>query len=196
MLASLRGSRVCWCSGCAGDVGGADAVAVGDGGQALDVGAEQPRERPRLGLAQLRELRGDVGDRAVVLAELPAGARSGAPRQRSRRRSERLGQGVAPGAPGRPRGPRRRAAPRAARPAARRSRRPPRSPPVSATNRSAAAARSSYACSKAARPASVSGNSRGGRPRPRCRPPSGRCSRRWPARRRPARRGGGGRRPG
>ena len=51
------------------------------------------------------------------------------------------------------------------------------SPPVSARNRSAAAARSSYACGKLARPCAVSRNSRGGRPRPRCAPPSGRCSR-------------------
>ena len=47
-------------------------VAVGDGGQTLDVGAEQLGERGRLGLAQLRELGRDVRDRAVVLAELVA----------------------------------------------------------------------------------------------------------------------------
>ena len=52
------------------DVGRADTVAVGDGGQPLDVGAEQPGERLGLGLAQLGELLGHVGDRAVVLAQL------------------------------------------------------------------------------------------------------------------------------
>ena len=58
------------------DAGGADAVAVGDGGQPLDVGAEHPAEGLGLGLAQLRELVGDVGDRAVVLAQLLAPCRS------------------------------------------------------------------------------------------------------------------------
>ena len=56
------------------DEGGADAVAVGDGGEALDVDVEQAPEGGRLGVAQLRELRGDVLDRAVVLAQLDAGA--------------------------------------------------------------------------------------------------------------------------
>ncbi len=64
-----RGNR---CRG-TGDVGGADTVAVGDGGQSLDVPAEQPREDLGLGLAQLGELLGHVRDRAVVLAELLAG---------------------------------------------------------------------------------------------------------------------------
>ena len=67
------------CDGRQRDVGGADAVAVGDRGQPLDVGAEQPLERPGLGLAQFGELLGDVGDRAVVLADLHA-ARRRAPR--------------------------------------------------------------------------------------------------------------------
>ena len=54
-------------------VGGADAVAVGDGGETLDMGAEQAREHLGLGLAQVGELPGHVGDRAVVLADLLAG---------------------------------------------------------------------------------------------------------------------------
>ena len=73
------------------DVGGADAVAVGDGGQSLDMRAEQAGEDLGLGLAQLRELLGDVRDRAVVLAQLlprsRAAARPGASWQRSRRRT-------------------------------------------------------------------------------------------------------------
>ncbi len=59
-----------------GDVGGADAVAVGDGGEPLDVASEQAGEDLGLGLAQLRELGGDVGDRAVVLAQLVADRRA------------------------------------------------------------------------------------------------------------------------
>ena len=55
-----------------GDVCGADPVAVGDRGQPLHVGADQPADHRGLGLAQLRELRGHVRHRAVVLAELPA----------------------------------------------------------------------------------------------------------------------------
>ncbi len=43
---------------------------MGDGGQSLDMGAEQLGEELCLRLAQLRELLGDMGDRAVVLAEL------------------------------------------------------------------------------------------------------------------------------
>ena len=58
--------------GGARDAGGADPVAVGDGGQPLDVAAEHPADRLGLGLAQLGELVGDVGDRAVLLAELLA----------------------------------------------------------------------------------------------------------------------------
>ena len=54
------------------DAGGADTVAVGDGGQALDVAAEDLADGLGLGLAQLRELVGDVGDRAVLLAQLLA----------------------------------------------------------------------------------------------------------------------------
>ena len=65
----------------AGDAGGADAVAVGDRRQSSDVGAEGPADRLGLGLAQLGELVGHVGDRAVLLAQLvadhrqPTGAR-------------------------------------------------------------------------------------------------------------------------
>ena len=55
-------------------MGGADRVTAGDGGQPLHVGAQQPFECAGLGLAQLLELGRDVRDRAVVLAELPAGA--------------------------------------------------------------------------------------------------------------------------
>ena len=53
-------------------------VAVGQGGQALDVDAEQAGERLGLGLAELGELGGDVLHRAVALAELDAGERAGA----------------------------------------------------------------------------------------------------------------------
>ena len=53
-----------------GDEGGADVIALGQGGQALDVDAEESAEGIGLGLAQLRELRGDVLDRAVALAQL------------------------------------------------------------------------------------------------------------------------------
>ena len=49
---------------------GADTVAVGDGGQPLDVPAEQASEDLGLGLAELGELGRDVRDRTVVLAEL------------------------------------------------------------------------------------------------------------------------------
>ena len=47
---------------------------MGDGRQPLNVRAEHPLEGSRLGLAQLRELRGDVRNWAVVLAQLHAGA--------------------------------------------------------------------------------------------------------------------------
>ena len=43
---------------------------MGDRGQPLDVAAEDQADRLGLGLAQLRELVGDVGDRAVLLAQL------------------------------------------------------------------------------------------------------------------------------
>ncbi len=61
-------------------VGGADPVAVGDGGQPLHMGAQQLGEDLGLRLAQLRELLGDVRDRAVVLAELLAGGGVARPR--------------------------------------------------------------------------------------------------------------------
>ena len=54
------------------DMRGADPVAAGDRGQALHRGAEEAAERFGLGLAELRELGGHVGDRAVVLAEFLA----------------------------------------------------------------------------------------------------------------------------
>ena len=89
----MRGRRPSWsrvlrCWSVVGDAGGADAVAVGDGGQPLHVAAEHPADRLGLGLAQLGELVGHVRDRAVLLAELLAalGDRS---RQLDRRRSPR-----------------------------------------------------------------------------------------------------------
>lgn len=45
-------------------------VALREGGQTLDVDAEESTEGVGLGLAQLRELRSDVLDRAVTLAQL------------------------------------------------------------------------------------------------------------------------------
>ena len=51
-------------------------VALGEGGQSLDVDAEEARERLGLGLAQLGELGGDVLHRAVTLAQLDAGERT------------------------------------------------------------------------------------------------------------------------
>ena len=77
------------------DVRGADPVTVGDGGQALDVGAHEPADHRSLGLAQLRELRRDVRHRAVVLAQLPAaGDRRG--RRSVTLGGERDGQGLGP----------------------------------------------------------------------------------------------------
>ncbi len=57
-------------------MGRAHAIAVGDGRQSLDVGAEHLLERTCLGLAQLGELGGHMGDRAVVLADLDPGGRA------------------------------------------------------------------------------------------------------------------------
>ena len=74
-----------------GDVGGADTVAVGDGGESLDVPAEQSGEDLGLGLAQLRELGRDVRDRAVVLAQLVADRR-GRDRRGVAVVAQRLGQ--------------------------------------------------------------------------------------------------------
>jgi hypothetical protein len=70
-------------------VGGARGATARDGGQALHVRAEQLGEGAGLGLAQLRELRGHVGDRAVVLAQLHAPVPAAADRADLR--------GVAPG---------------------------------------------------------------------------------------------------
>ena len=55
-----------------GDEGGADVIALGQGGQALDVDSEEAAEGVGLRLAQLGELRSDVLDRAVALAQLEA----------------------------------------------------------------------------------------------------------------------------
>ena len=55
------------------NVCGADAVAVRNGGEPLNVGVEQLRQCRRLGVAQLRELLGDRLHGAVVLAQLGAG---------------------------------------------------------------------------------------------------------------------------
>ena len=63
-----------------GDVGGAGAVAVDDGRQPLHMGAQHLGHRLLFGLAQLRELRGDVGDRAVMLADLHPRQRTADPR--------------------------------------------------------------------------------------------------------------------
>ena len=46
---------------------------MGNGRQPLNIRAEHPLEGPRLGLAQLRELGGDVGNWAVMLTQLHAG---------------------------------------------------------------------------------------------------------------------------
>ena len=56
-----------------GDERGADMLAVGERGQALDVDSEQPRERVGLGVTELRELGRDVLHRAVTLAQLDSG---------------------------------------------------------------------------------------------------------------------------
>ena len=112
------------------DVGGADTVAVGDGGQSLDVAAEQPGEHLGLGLAQLRELGRDVRDRAVVLAELVADGRAahrGSVAVLAQRLGQRLGAVVGRRRPRQRRG----SAPRARRPGGGRTRRRPRRPPVS-----------------------------------------------------------------
>jgi hypothetical protein len=53
-----------------GNVRRAYRVAARDGGQPLHMDPEQVSKGRRLGFAQLRELRGDVRDRAVVLAQL------------------------------------------------------------------------------------------------------------------------------
>ena len=50
------------------------AVAVRDCGEPLDVRTEEADEHLRLRLAQLRKIRGDMGNRAVMLADLDARA--------------------------------------------------------------------------------------------------------------------------
>lgn len=59
-----------------GDVRGADRVTARDGGQTLDVRTDEPTDHGGLGLAQLWEFRGNVGNRAVVLAQLPTSGQS------------------------------------------------------------------------------------------------------------------------
>src|SRR3954462_14249108 len=49
---------------------GADTVAVRDGGESLNMTADEPADCVCFCLAQRRELLGDVLDRAVVLADL------------------------------------------------------------------------------------------------------------------------------
>src|SRR5215207_6962478 len=79
------------------DVRRADPVAVGDRGQALDVGAEQPGKDLGLGLAELGELLGHVGDGAVVLAQLlPRCGCRGAGRGGVAVGRQRLGKGFGP----------------------------------------------------------------------------------------------------
>ena len=68
--------------------------------------ADQARDHPRLGLAQLRELLGDVRHRAVMLAQLPAGGdrrRAGRIALRRQGAGERFGprQRIVTGIPGR-----------------------------------------------------------------------------------------------
>ncbi len=135
-----------------GDAGGADTVAVGDGRQPLDVAAEQPAEHLGLGLAQLRELVGDVRDRAVLLAELLAdrvvadrggvAARGSAPRPAPRRAPVAGARRMISRYAVSSRATRRRANSITA-----------SSPPVSARKRSAWTARSSYCWSNRSRPA-------------------------------------------
>src|SRR5581483_3919420 len=117
VLVMSRALRTRWCPvrcfGCyncflaarlpagAGDMRGADAVAVRDRSEPLDRRAKQPAERLGLRLAQLRELGRHVRDRAVVLAELLAvaaadggrGARGGGVAVRGQRLGQRLGPG-------------------------------------------------------------------------------------------------------
>ena len=71
-----------------------DAVAVRDRREALHVNVEQAPERLRLGDTQLRELRGDVGDGAMVLTQLLAHTERRDRRSvavGAQRRGERLG---------------------------------------------------------------------------------------------------------
>lgn len=56
-----------------GDERGADVLAVGERGKALDVDSEQARERVGLGVTELRELGRNVLHRAMPLAQLHTG---------------------------------------------------------------------------------------------------------------------------
>jgi hypothetical protein len=56
---------------------GADAVTVGDGGQTLDVSAQNLGEHARLRVTQLGELGRNLGHRAVVLTDLNTDGGSG-----------------------------------------------------------------------------------------------------------------------
>src|SRR6185295_4656409 len=62
----------CRSNGGCGDEGRADVLTMGKRREALNMPAEQPCEHLGLGLAQLREGRGDVLHRAVALAQLDA----------------------------------------------------------------------------------------------------------------------------
>ena len=171
------------------DAGGADPVAVGDGGQPLGTRRpEHPADRRGLGLAQLGELVGHVGDGAVLLAELVR--RRSRPSDRgARSRTEadvaRVGEHGAP-APSAGVGSGRRSSTAAAKPVLDEGHPPVgegadgvvagRSRPGSGAP---ARARSSYCWSKRSRPLSVIANTLAGRPRPRVAPsvPAGRGSR-------------------
>ena len=63
---------------------------MGKGRQALDMDSEQARERVRLGVTELRELRCDVLHRAMPLAQLHSGQRR-APSNRSGGGGESVG---------------------------------------------------------------------------------------------------------
>ncbi len=74
-------------------------LASREGREALDVDAEQSRERVGLGLAQLGELSRDMMHRAVTLAHLYAGPRPLADRTRGRGEpvaAQRRDQGLRP----------------------------------------------------------------------------------------------------
>ena len=150
------------------DVRGARAVAVDDRRQPLHVGAQDLGERLPLGLAQLRELLGDVRHRAVMLAQLDAVDRPA--HRRGGGRVAGLGQRRRP--PGRPSIQRRRARRLlptgwcrcgAARRCGRRRRR--RSRGAGASPRPPGRRRCG---SSLARPAAVSRYRLAGRPRPLC----------------------------
>ena len=134
------------------DAGGADAVAVGDGGQPLDVACRAAGRTTSVSASHsCGNSCGDVGDRAVVLAELLARPGPGALTRRSGVAvgGERLGQGLGALARGRRRRRPRGSALDARRPGARANADDaPRRRRCSARKRSASAARSSYCWSK------------------------------------------------